>query len=54
MTAKNELKTLGRGVLPQANFRYMAGLAALGDTRHFRLRVVGAKPRMVDLDGNRA
>lgn len=30
---KNEVKTLGRGVALQANFRYMAGLAVTEDTR---------------------
>lgn len=38
---KNQLERLDRGVGLQANFRYMAGLAATGDTRQ---RVVGAKP----------
>ena len=47
---KNQVERLGRGVGPQANFRYMAGLAATGDTRQ---RVVGAKPRIVT-SGNRA
>ena len=51
ITARIQLETLDRGGFLQANFRYMAGLAAPGGTR---LRVVGAKPRMVDLDGNRA
>ena len=50
---KNQLERLGRGVGLQANFRYMAGLAATGDTRYLRQRVVGAKPRIVT-SGNRA
>ena len=43
------MERLGRGVGLGANFRYMAGLAATGDTRYLRLRVVGAKPRIVHL-----